>query len=91
MHDSQEVNVMAHVGRIEYHSKVWAWSKIMTDLPTKGLDTVTALAVDPSGSKLAVIGHKFERDINFIFVLDTATGSQVSGYKEYRFFKTHIK
>ena len=66
---------MAHVGRIQFDSRVWAWSKIMTNLSTEDFETVTALAVDPSGSKLAVIGHKFDRDWNFIFVLDTATGS----------------
>ena len=66
---------MAHVGRIQLDSKnVWAWSKLITDKPNNSLQTVTGLAVDPKGSKVAAVASNDVADIHFIFVLDSHTG-----------------
>ena len=40
----------AHVGRINTSSRSWVWSKQFTDPTFQKLSTVTALAIDPSGT-----------------------------------------
>ena len=51
-------NNWAHIGRIELSNNMWAWSKLYNK--PNGDDftlmQVTALAVDPSGTRLAAIG-----------------------------------
>ena len=69
---------MAHVGRIQLDSNVWAWSKLMTDKPDNLIQMVTGLAVDPQGSKVAAVAKESNRLKRFIFVLDARTGSLVS-------------
>lgn len=52
----------------------------MTDNFDNSLQTITALSVDPQGFKIAVHGLKptLDSTSSYLFVLDTATGAQVS-------------
>ena len=51
-------NGWAHIGRIELSNNMWAWSKLYNkpNWDDFTLMQVTALAVDPSGTRLAAIG-----------------------------------
>ena len=76
----------AHVGRIELSNNMWSWSKQITYLTTQNtnimISSVYGLAVDPSGSKVAVYTNRRVYDDqkfpDFVVTLDAATGFRVS-------------
>ena len=75
----------AHIGRIQLQTNVWAWSKLITD-STNGIQSISALAVDLEGLKIAAFGVKPDFvDTVYLFVLDAATGAQVSGLLKLEF------
>lgn len=68
----------AQVGRISLEKSNWLWTKTMTD-SVNSLKTITALAVNPAGTKLAVHGESGGLDLNsFFFVLSADSGAPVS-------------
>ena len=77
----------AHVGRIELSNNMWAWSKQVTrntgDATASMISTIYGLAVDPSGSKVAVYTQRISDGNNprypdWVITLDAATGNRVS-------------
>ena len=79
----------AYLGKINVSTAMWSWQKKLTsaqDYTT--FDTVTALSVDPSGTKLACHGMKWRffdksenpaTNIGYLFVLNASNGAVVSG------------
>ena len=72
-------SLWAHVGRIQYDTNMWVWSKIFANQSAQ-LELVTALAINPSNTK--VVAHVSELAatgyVLLFFILDAATGAQVS-------------
>ena len=68
----------AQVSRLELVNNTWLWSKVMIrKSDDASLLTVTALAVDNNGKRVAAYGTKPEAtdfENSFIFILDAATG-----------------
>ena len=50
------VSVTAHIGRISTVDQMWYWSKQFWEETNDKMSTVTALAVNPAGTKLACHG-----------------------------------
>lgn len=46
----------AHVGCIELERNTWSWSNLVTD-PDNEMTTINALAIEPSGARLAALGE----------------------------------
>ena len=79
----------AYVGKINVSTAMWSWQKKVTsaqDYTT--FNTVSALSVDPSGTKLACHGMKWQfsdkpqnpaTKIGYLFVLNASNGAVVSG------------
>ena len=76
----------AQIGRIELDYNRWVWSKVMKrsggDIQP-GIKTISALAIDPQGTKVAACATRIKAesrgyDNNFIFVLNAANGDRVS-------------
>ena len=77
-------NLWAHVGRIDLDTRMWTWSKQLTETSEALLTTVTALAVDPAGVQVAVHGFyptllDNTKTTGYVFVLRTDTGASASG------------
>ena len=81
------VDGQAIVGRINVSNNMWAWQKqIQAD---DGMKAVTALSVDPSGSKLACHGMDWHftdspanptSNIGYLFLLDTQNGAVLTSF-----------
>ena len=72
----------AHVGRINLSSRMWVWQKQFSESVEQKLTTVTALAIDPQGMKIACYGYSAtdtNSAIGYLFVLDTNSGAILSG------------
>lgn len=74
----------AHVGRIKLSSRTWHWHKQLAKSDMEDLNIVTAIAVDPAGTKVACYGYSSadllaDSTDGYIFVLDASTGMLVSG------------
>lgn len=82
----------AHVGRISTQDQMWHWSKQFWEASSYVLNTITALAIDPAGTKLVCHGAEQDGDMTtrytsnkkqgYLFVLDVASGEIVSGLME---------
>ena len=73
----------AYVGRLDVDSSSWAWQRHFI-APGDTMHTITALALDDGGTKLACYGYDSPlvddtSRVGFLFVLDPATGATVSG------------
>lgn len=76
-------STFAHVGRINLNNNYWSWTKLLSTT-AEDFNTVTALAVEPSGTKIAVHGFKPlssspTHATGYLVLLDTSTGATVSG------------
>ena len=78
----------AFVGRIDVTSRMWTWQKKLTAQDSSTLTTVTALSVDPGGTKVACHGMDWQftvepanpaTNVGYLFVLDASNGAVVSG------------
>ena len=76
------------MGKINVSTTMWSWQKKLTDQASSTITAVTALSVDPSGTKLACHGMDWQftdaptqpgTTIGFVFVLDVKNGAMVSG------------
>ena len=61
---------------------MWAWQKQFAETVDQRISSVSALAVDPAGAKLACYGHPNTGLYGYLFVLDTRKGAIVSGLME---------
>ena len=59
---------------------MWAWSKVVGKPNDDGFTftQVTALAVDPSGSRVVAIASDIRLEQANVFILDASTGAQAS-------------
>ena len=73
---------MAHIGRLQLGPNIWVWHKVMKDAKAPyAAFTVTTLAVDPQGARMAAIASSKTSDGTtscYMFALDTSTGAQVT-------------
>ena len=72
---------------------MWVWQKQFAEPTQNKMDTITALAVDPEGKKVACHGHSTsyaDEGVHYLFVLDTRTGGIVSGMRALTFGQPYI-
>lgn len=69
---------LAQVGRINLINNFWSWTKLISTT-AQDFTKISALAVEPSGTKVAVLGDKPSTFYGFVVLLDTTTGATVSG------------
>ena len=83
------VAAYAFVGKLNVSTAMWSWQKKVTSTQDNlSLTTLTALSVDPTGTKLACHGMNWElkskpvnpaTNLGYLFVLNASNGAVVSG------------
>ena len=61
---------------------MWAWQKQFSETVDQRIDSVTALAVDPAGVRLACYSGANTGPYGYLFLLDTSNGAIVAGLME---------